>query len=187
MGVEIERKFIVTSDGWRSAAGPGRRLSQGYICAASGRTVRVRISEPAAGGGNDASGANDRPVAMLTLKGPVRSGGLERDEFEYRVPVEDARVMLATMCGSGAGGVVGGVIRKVRREVDIDGVRWEVDQFEDANAPLVLAEVECQSVEAARGVRLPAWVGREVTQERRYSNAALSERPFGAWDAHERV
>jgi adenylate cyclase len=154
MAKEIERKFLVSGDGWRKKA-KATRYRQGYIVAGGGRTVRVRV------GGRK---------AFLTVKGP--RSGLSRDEFEYSIPVKDAEEMLETLC-------VGGVIQKIRHEVKSAGLVWEIDEFEGDNAGLVLAEVELER--EGQKVELPQWVGREVTSDRRYYNSYLSRRPYRTW------
>ena len=157
MAREIERKFLVAGDGWRAAASPGIRYRQGYLSAGAdaGCTVRVRI------GGER---------AYLTVKGPA--AGAARDEYEYPIPVADAAEMLERLSA-------GGVVEKVRHRVPFAGRTWEVDVFAGENAPLVVAEVEIESVDAA--VKLPPWLGAEVTDDPRYTNAALARSPFSRW------
>jgi adenylate cyclase len=147
MGVEIERRFLVTGEGWRVAATGTRRLHQGYLAREDGVTVRLRV----AGG-----------AAMLTIKGP---GGLVRPEFEYPVPVAEAEEMLAILC-------TGRRLAKTRHDVPHGGLVWEVDVFEGPLAGLVIAEVELP--DAGHALDLPPWAGREVTDDPRYANAALA-------------
>ena len=108
MGVEIERKFLVRSDAWRAAAGPGIPILQGYFDTAPTVTVRVRL-------------AGER--GFLTLKGPSR--GFSRSEFEYPIPPEDARRMLEEFCADR-------LIEKIRYPVHHAGFNWEVDVFSGA-------------------------------------------------------
>lgn len=165
MGEEIERKFLVASDGWRSAAGSGTALRQGYLSTDPDRTVRVRI-------------AGDQ--ARLTVKGRAR--GAKRAEFEYPIPVDDAREMLDTLCA-------GRIVEKRRYRVPVGAHVWEVDEFSGANAGLIMAEIEVaseQKLEAALRVR-PDWVGRDVTSDGRLSNAGLAETPLERWDVSERA
>lgn len=147
---EIERKFLVTGDGWRRVAlGPGQRLRQGYLApgGAAAPMVRVRLAGDA---------------AFLTVKGP---GLLERAEYEYPIPAADAAAMLDTLCPPP-------VIGKVRSRVAHGGLLWEVDEFEDHLAGLVLAEVELPS--ADHPCVPPSWAGREVTGDPRYQNNNLA-------------
>jgi CYTH domain-containing protein len=153
---EIERKFLVRGDGWRPGA-QGVVYRQGYLGAGENAvcTVRVRVAGES---------------AWLTIKG--RSSGGARDEYEYPVPVADAEEMLDRLCP-------GGRVEKIRHRVPYAGRLWEVDEFIGENAPLVVAEVELDSIDAE--VSLPLWVGREVTEDPRYTNAALARQPYSRW------
>jgi adenylate cyclase len=166
MPIEIERKFLVTGEGWRAAARKVEPMAQGYLndLAAMDRgamkaSVRVRI----AGDG-----------AWLNLKS--RELGHTRQEFDYPIPVDDARALLA-LC-------VGGLVDKRRHYVEHGGRMWEVDEFLGDNAGLVVAELELESADAA--FERPEWIGAEVTDESRYYNLALSTRPFSEWSDAER-
>ena len=112
--------------------------------------------------------AGDR--GFLTIKG--RGSGITRAEFEYPIPLADAEEMLDTLCASP-------VIQKVRYRVPYAGRTWEVDDFEGANAGLLMAEVELPSADAH--VELPPWVAREVSDDPRYFNANLATHPFAEW------
>jgi adenylate cyclase len=164
VGIEIERKFLVAGEPWRGASSSIRML-QGYITADAERSVRVRI-------------AGDQ--AWLTLKG--RSEGPRRLELEYAIPVEDARSMLAGMCD-------GRLVEKVRHSLDVAGIEWVVDVFEGRNAGLVVAEIECADeigLESAVANR-PAWATTDVTEDPRFYNSSLAERPFLDWSDAERA
>ncbi len=148
MGEEIERKFLVLSDGWKGAATGSKSLQQGYLSSNAKATVRVRT--------------RDDDEAVVTIKGAVR--GMSRTEFEYDVPVADAREMLVMAEPH--------VVKKRRHIVPFAGLTWEVDVFEGRHAGLVIAEVELDSED--QHVELPDWVGAEVTDDDRYYNASLS-------------
>lgn len=165
MGIEIERKFRVVGEGWRAQAARSVRIAQGYIndmaALREGRqnaSVRVRI-------------AGDQ--AFLNLKS--RELGTTRQEFDYAIPVADAEALLA-LC-------VGGRIDKVRHYVEVEGHTFEVDEFRGDNAGLVVAELELES--AGQAYPRPDWLGQEVTDEPRYYNLALAERPYSRWSAQE--
>jgi adenylate cyclase len=147
MGIEIERRYLVQGDAWRAGVTATRRLRQGYLAREDGVSVRVRLG-----------GA----TAKLTIKGPA---GLVRPEFEYAIPLADAEEMLAALCA-------GRSLVKTRHEVPLDGLVWEVDVFEGPLAGLVIAEVELPAPD--HPVHLPAWLGREITGDPRYANAALA-------------
>lgn len=112
-----------------------------------------------------------RDQGSLTIKG--RRGPNGRDEFEYPIPVTGAEVMLRTLCETP-------IIRKFRHDVHIGALHIEVDEFREANAGLVLAEIELEHPDALPG-DLPEWLGPDVTNDERYYNAHLSRAPFGSW------
>ncbi len=154
MGREIERKFLVRSDGWRQ--GPaGRMVRQGYLSADAERTVRIRLVE-------------DR--AFLTVKG--KSEGLVRREYEYPIPVEDATELLDHLC-------LRQLIEKTRYRREVHGRNWEIDEFWGENQGLILAEVELAAPDEV--VKLPDWVGKEVSHDPRYYNANLAKIPYSRW------
>lgn len=146
--VEIERKFLVIGQAWREGA-TVEPLSQGYLPTTDDCSVRVRI-------------AGER--AFLTIKGPPDDG--VRAEFEYPVPVAHAVSMLRQFCR-------GRMIAKRRHSLRHAGRVWTVDAFEGALDGLLLAEVELDHV--GQAIDLPPWIGREVTDDPRYLNSALSQ------------
>jgi len=157
MAVEIERKFLLADDSWKDGARLGILYRQGYLSLDPARTVRIRI-------------AGDR--GFLTIKGA--SEGASRAEFEYPIPLVDARLLLDVLCHQP-------LIEKYRYRVEHVGLVWEIDEFGGANEGLVLAEVELEHPD--QNVELPPWVGEEVTGDRRYYNAWLSQHPFTGWQA----
>lgn len=153
MATEIERKFLVTGNQWRSLA-TGKRYCQGYI--ASGlRTVRVRVVGE---------------TGYLTIKGPTN--GIARAEYEYPIPVNEAVEILHTLCEPP-------LIEKIRYRLELAGVLWEIDEFEGDNQGLILAEVELTHAEQA--IALPEWIGQEVSDDPRYFNVNLAQHPFRQW------
>ena len=148
MATEIERKFLVADDRWRDAATGSKSLRQGYLARTGAATIRVRITDDAA--------------AVITIKS--KGTATTRAEYEYAIPVEEARELLDLAQGV--------PIRKRRHLVPGDPGIWEVDVFEGAQAGLVLAEMELPD-EAAEIVR-PDWLGREVTGDPRYYNVTLA-------------
>jgi adenylate cyclase len=153
MGIEIERKFLPKGEAWRGAIdGPGALVRQGYLSSASHCTVRVRVK-------------GER--AWMTVKGI--SIGASRAEYEYPIPLEDATAMLDSLCEKP-------LIEKTRYVVRQDGVAFEIDEFHGANAGLVVIEVELASEDQA--IRLPDWIGEEVTGDVRYRNSHLVRHPY---------
>lgn len=146
MALEIERKFLVKDDSYRSLATGKREISQGYLSRVKERTVRVRIADQS---------------AFITIKGVNR--GSVRHEFEYEIPVDDARQLL-TLCAPP-------VVVKTRHLVPWEGLTWEVDEFHGANEGLVVAEVELP--DKTYEPSLPSFVGQEVTDDPKYYNSNL--------------
>ena len=158
MATEIERKFLVNGDQWRSL-GAGQRYCQGYLPTQDNVTVRVRIVGE---------------KAYLTLKGPTQ--GMSRSEFEYDIPVTDAEILLNTLCQRPW-------IEKWRYRIPMGDLVWEVDEFLGENQGLILAEVELVSEDQT--LDLPDWMGQEVTGDRRYYNSNLVNYPYQQWSATE--
>lgn len=154
MGVEIERKFLVTSDGWREGA-VSTVMRQGYLSRDAQRTVRIRVA------GTE---------GYVTIKG--QRDGLLRAEFEYGIPLGDAEALLG-MC-------LAPLIEKVRHVVWYAGKRWEVDEFFGANEGLIVAELELGSEEEE--FERPPWLGEEVSLDVRYFNSQLASEPYSTWD-----
>lgn len=155
MGVEIERKFLVSGDSWRDHVEETTRIMQGYLSDGDTATVRVRVK-------------GDR--GFVTIKG--RSQGVSRSEFEYEIPVADASAMLAELAS-------GPVIDKVRHIIEVGRHRWELDVFAGDNEGLVMAEIEL--ADEAEEFELPDWAGQEVSDDARYYNVNLARSPYGSW------
>lgn len=155
MGIEIERKFLVAGDEWRTLGTPVL-LRQGYLSLDPERTVRVRIVGES---------------AWLTIKG--KNSGAVRGEWEYPIPVQDAAELLERLCTRP-------LVEKYRRRIEHAGMVWEVDEFLGQNAGLVVAEIELPEAEA--GFERPAWVGNEVTDDARYFNSNLIKHPYCCWN-----
>lgn len=161
MGREIERKFLVADDRWRRDVTRSARMEQGYLAESGSVSVRIRV-------------AGDE--ARLNIKG----GGLvaARAEYEYAVPLEDGRELLAAWCRKPT-------VAKTRHWVPCGGRDWEVDEFHGANEGLVVAEIELEAEGAA--FERPAWAGAEVTHLPRYYNVRLVDHPYSEWDEAERA
>jgi len=159
MGQEIERKFLVVGDDWRS--GQCATIRQGYLCVDPERTVRVRTKE---------NGSTATKCAYITIKGKTR--GTVRAEYEYEIPIIDANEMLKQLC-------ISPLIEKQRYTIQHDGMTWEVDEFFGENQGLILAEIELERV--AQPFTAPPWLGEEVSHDARYFNAALSQHPYRMW------
>lgn len=154
MGREIERKFLVKGNEWRSQ-GVGMIYRQGYISTKESKTVRIRI-------------VGDQ--GYITIKGPIQ--GYTRLEFEYPIPLQDAQMLLETLCDRP-------LIEKTRYRWQKDNLVWEIDEFRGENAGLIIAEVELESEETK--IEIPEWIGQEVSHDHRYHNSNLVKNPYCNW------
>lgn len=159
MGLEIERKFLVTGTSYKIDAKAKLFIRQGFLNDDPLRAVRVRITDE---------------KASITIKG--RSRGTVRAEFEYPVPIDDAELMLNEIC-------MVPLIMKNRYIVKYLDTTWEVDEFLGENKGLVIAEVELDSEDAP--LALPEWVGEEVTDDPRFYNVNLVTHPYTTWNSVE--
>jgi len=157
MGKEIERKYLVEGDAWRSLA-DGKRYRQGYLSTVKEHTVRVRT-------------IGER--GYLTIKG--ENEGITRAEFEYEIPFNDASELLDGLCERP-------LIEKDRYKISDRGLTWEVDDFFGDNAGLVLAEVELESED--QSFEKPDWIAREVSDDPRYYNVNLIANPYKNWSGN---
>lgn len=159
MAIEIEKKFLVTNDDWRKLATENALQIQGYFSTSESCSIRIRISE------------NE---AHLNIKSATL--GITRSEYDYPVPLEDAKEMLQSLC-------IKPLIEKVRYFVPVDNHVWEIDVFSGENEGLVVAEIELTSVNQA--IHLPPWIGREVSDDPRYYNVCLVKNPYCNWKDQE--
>jgi adenylate cyclase len=155
MSFEIERKFLVSGDGWRDLVTTRIPIRQAYLSSDGKASIRVRIK--------------GESVATLSIKS--RPVDLRRLELEYSIPVLEAEALIQLRHGL--------VIEKVRHVVPWGGLAWEIDVFSGENAGLVIAEIELR--DEHQHIDLPDWIGTEVTGQRAYYNSALVQHPFAAW------
>lgn len=157
MHFEIERKFLVVGE-FKNQAYSHTHIRQGYIASGNGRTVRVRIRDD---------------KGFLTIKGPSGKAGLSRYEFEREILLQDAQDLMQ-ICEPG-------IIDKTRYLVKSpDGIHtWEVDEFYGDNEGLIMAEIELGAEDEA--FLKPAFIGREVTGDRRFYNSHMRKNPFKLW------
>lgn len=154
--LEIERKFLVTSEAFKTEAFQQEKIVQGFLNSHPERTVRVRIKGE---------------KGYLTVKGKSDDSGVSRFEWEKEVSWQEAQTLIK-FCEPG-------IIEKTRFLVKYDGHTFEVDEFYGENQGLVVAEVELKSVD--ENFKTPGWLGREVTGNIKYYNSALSKTPFKNW------
>lgn len=154
--IEIERKFLVTSEAFKKEAFTQNRIAQGYLSVVPERNVRVRIK------GNQ---------GFLTIKGVSNESALSRFEWEKEILVDEATALLQ-LCEKS-------IIDKTRFEVKIGNHIFEVDEFYGENKGLIIAEIELES--ETETFEKPIWLGKEVTTDHRYYNSFLSKHPFTTW------
>jgi adenylate cyclase len=155
MGTEIERKFLLQSDAWRAEVKESTRLVQGYLLRGDRSAVRVRIK-------------GDK--AHLNIKHALN--GINRLEYEYEIPIEDAREILEHVAARP-------LIDKTRHCVVRGKHLWEIDEFYGDNAGLLVAEIEL--ADADEEFDRPAWLGADVSLDQRYYNSNLSKVPYTKW------
>jgi adenylate cyclase len=153
MALEIERRFRVSSDAWRAGVARATRITQGYLAITEYSVIRVRVRDE---------------KGYVTIKS--RDGGLARQEFEYDIPLDDARSLL-NLCGQR-------ILEKIRHEVLYAGYCWEIDEYLEPFDDLIIAEVELRSED--EDPPRPPWIGDDITHDRRFSNAALAQRVEGS-------
>ena len=155
MAIEIERKFLTRSESWRDQVERRLEIVQGYLHRDASSAIRVRIS-------NDSAHINIKQT----------NDGIHRLEYEYDIPTIDAREMLQRLA-------MAPLIEKTRHEVRVGSHLWEIDEFHGDNAGLVVAEIELAAADEA--FQRPAWLGDEVSDDRRYFNSNLILHPYKNW------
>ncbi len=155
MAEEIERKFLVVGDAWRTQATRTADYRQGYLAINDQCAVRVRLQ-----------------AGRATLNIKQASTALRRVEFDYDIPMTDAEQIFRELCA-------GRQLVKRRHFIEYRGHTWEVDEFGGDNTGLVVAELELESEN--QPFERPEWLGEEVSGDVRYLNAYLAQHPFRAW------
>ncbi len=155
--IEIERKFLVKSNDYKSEATSKKRIVQGFLNTHPKRTVRVRIK------GNN---------GFLTIKGISNEAGTTRFEWEKEIAVSEAEALLK-ICEET-------VIEKTRYEIPEGSYMFEVDEFMAENEGLVIAEIELKNENDP--FERPKWLGEEVTGQLKYYNSLLSKKPYKSWE-----
>lgn len=154
--IEIERKFLVNSEAFKTEAYNSYAIKQGFLNSDKERTVRVRLK---------------KEVGYITVKGKSTSNGLSRFEWEKEITITEAESLLK-LCEQG-------IIDKTRYEVKFGNHTFEIDEFYGDNEGLVIAEVELNS--ESESFKRPNWLGIEVTGDPKYYNSQLSKKPYNKW------
>lgn len=156
MGQEIERKFLVDIDKWKQLDKPkGELYRQGYLVSEPNKTIRVRQT-------------NEK--GFLTIKGITI--GVTRPEYEYEIPIYDAKELLEHFSIS--------ELSKIRYKINFDNKTWEIDEFLGDNDGLIVAEIELTSEDEK--FLIPEWVDIEVTEQEKYYNSNLTVEPYKNWE-----
>ncbi len=155
MAIEIEHKFLLSSDDWRKYVSHSVKYRQGYLSSQATSSIRIRIS-------------NDE--AWLNIKSATV--GTHRHEYEYPIPMADASEILKNLCRKP-------LIEKTRHFVTENNHLWEIDEFEGDNQGLIVAEIELDTI--GQSFSKPLWLGREVTDDLRYYNNNLASHPYSEW------
>ena len=154
--IEIERKFLVKSDDYKSFASSKTRIVQGFLNTDPNRTVRIRIKGD---------------LGFITVKGKSNETGTSRFEWEKEIPVDEAESLMK-LCEKG-------ILEKSRYEISVGQHTYEVDEFYGDNLGLTVAEIELSSEH--ENFEKPDWLGEEVTGNVKYYNSQLSKSPFNLW------
>jgi adenylate cyclase len=155
MAIEIEHKFLLVNDNWRSAVTKSINYRQGYLNSDANSSVRIRVSDD---------------TAKINIKSATI--GAQRSEYEYDIPATDAHELLSALCHQP-------LVEKTRHLVVIGQHTWEIDEFKGDNAGLIVAEIELSAV--GEFFDKPEWVGLDVTEDIRYYNNQLAKHPYSQW------
>lgn len=155
MATEIERKFLVKNDSWHDKVHKRKHMVQGYLANTERGSIRIRLA-------GDEAHLN---IKSMTL-------GVTRTEYDYPIPASDAHGILKELC-------MQPLIEKTRYYVTENQHTWEIDVFAGENAGLIVAEIELKDKDEA--FDRPGWLGDEVSDDPRYYNVSLVEKPFSCW------
>ena len=155
MGTEIEKKYLIVNDDWRKESDEGTYMVQGYMGTNEKSSIRIRIHGE---------------TANLNIKSSTI--GITRSEYDYPVPIDEAKEILETLCDRP-------YVEKTRYHVMYEGHEWEIDVFAGDNDGLIVAEIELGSVDEE--FKLPDWIGEDVSDDPRYYNVCLVTHPYKDW------
>lgn len=155
MATEIERKYLVVGDAWQTQVSGHCEMKQGYLAGSEKASIRIRVE-----GGH----------ANINIKSATLD--ITRKEYEIPMDIKDAEEILSEMCDQP-------LIEKTRYYIPLGEHEWEVDVFHGDNAGLVVAEIELQ--DKNESFEKPTWLGREVSDDKRYYNVCLVKHPYKNW------
>ncbi len=161
MGIEIERRFLVKNEDWKSQVVLSEDFSQAYLNSNMDNwATRIRII--------------DNKKAYLTLK--YSFNGLTNYEFEYSIPTKDAKELIKLSKYK---------INKTRHLIKINKKHWVIDIFSGSNFPLKIAEIELNSEDEE--IQIPSWCAQEITGIKSLSNASLAKTPISDLSVEDRL
>ena len=161
MGIEIERRFLVKSEDWKSKVILTQDISQAYLNSSVDEwATRIRII--------------NNNAAYITLKFSLN--GLVNNEFEYSIPIKDAIELIKLSKYK---------IIKTRYQLKINNKTWVVDLFDGSNFSLKIAEIELKS--ESEEIQVPSWCGKEITGLKLLSNASLAKIPISELSLKDRL
>ena len=154
--IEIERKFLVKNEAYKSEAIRVQTLTQGYLSTDPKRAVRIRMCDE---------------EAYINIKGETSKNGTSRFEWEKKIDIKEAENLIV-LCHKS-------IITKVRYHVPYGNHTFEVDEFLGDNAGLVVAEIEL--TDELESFERPNWIGKEITGIKKYYNSQLSQNAYKNW------
>tara|TARA_Y100001968_G_scaffold80829_1_gene71948 strand:+ start:600 stop:1094 length:495 start_codon:yes stop_codon:yes gene_type:complete len=161
MGIEIERRFLVENEDWKSQVIFSEVFSQAYLNSSMDDwTTRVRMI--------------DKKKSYITLKSSLN--GLINYEFEYSIPTKDAIELIKLSKYK---------ITKTRFQLKINKKNWIVDVFDGSNFSLKIAEIELNN--ESEEIQVPSWCGQEITGIKSLSNASLAKTPISQFSVKDRM
>ena len=161
MGIEIERRFLVKSEDWKSKVILTQDIRQAYLNSSVDEwATRIRII--------------NNNAAYITLKSSLN--GLVNNEFEYSIPIKDAIELIKLSKYK---------IIKTRYQLKINNKTWVVDLFDGSNFSLKIAEIEL--ISESEEIQVPSWCGKEITGLKLLSNASLAKIPISELSLKDRL
>ena len=161
MNIEIERRFLVINQNWRSKVILSENFSQAYLNSNSGKwTTRIRLI--------------NNNQAFITLKSSIN--GLINHEFEYPIPTKDAIELLRLSQYK---------ISKTRYHLKVNEKNWVVDSFDGSNSSLIIPEIELNS--ESEQIQIPTWCGEEITGIKSLSNSSLAKTSISKLSVKDRM
>ena len=161
MGIEIERRFLISNEDWKSQIIRKEDFNQGYLNSKGDEwATRVRVV--------------DNKKAYITLKSSIN--GLKNYEFEYSIPIKDAIELIKFSKYK---------IMKTRYQIKINKKDWVVDVFDGSNSSLKIAEIELNF--ESEEIKVPSWCGQEITGIKSLSNASLAITPISQLSVKDRI